>query len=178
LTPAIQVCSSNWSITIATASYASVLNVCLSLYFTLHPSHPSDLQAVSEREKKPLTPYNARKRRHSDAALQPWAMRNNPHLRSAFKRAATITRVVVRLKSLVANKPKSVRNAYGPPTPRPRCGSCFCTYELLNSPLVVRHFFLVAKLPVDPSSHRCRSPSQRALSTRTRGKTAKGKAKG
>ncbi|KAF8492190.1 caspase domain-containing protein [Russula emetica] len=94
-------------------------------------------QSVSEREKKPLTPYNARKRRHSDAALQPWAMRNNPHLRSAFKRAATITRVVVRLKSLVANKPKSVRNAYGPPTPRPRCGSCFCTYELLNSPLVI-----------------------------------------
>jgi hypothetical protein len=145
--PAIQVCSSTWSTTIVTASYAGALNVCLSLYFTLYLSHPPDLQAVSER-KKPLTPYNAGKRRHSDAALQPWVMRNNPHLRSAFKRAATITRVVVRLKSLVANKPKSVRNTYGPPTPRPRCGSCFCIYELLNSPLVVRRSFLVAKLPV------------------------------
>jgi hypothetical protein len=106
-----------------------------------------DLQAFSERKKKPLTPYNAGRRRHSDAALQPWVMRNYRHLRSAFRRAATITRVVVRLKSLVANKPKSDRNAYGPPTPRPRCGSCFCIYELLNSPLVVRRFFLVAKLP-------------------------------
>jgi hypothetical protein len=177
LTPAIQVCSSTWSITIATASDAGALNVCISIYFTLHPSHPPDLQAVSERKKKPLTPHNAGRRRHSDAELQPCAMRNNPHLRSAFKRAATITRVVVRLKSLVAKKPKSVRNAYGPPTPRPRCGSCFCIYELLSSPLVVRRFFLVAKLPVDQSSHRCRSPSQHALSTRTRGKTAKEKAK-
>lgn len=130
---------------IVTASYAGALSVCLSLYFTLHPSHAPDLQAVLERKKEPLTPYNAGKRRHSVAALQPWVVRNNPHLRSAFKRAATITRVVVRLKSLVANKQKSVRNSYGPPTPRPRCGSCFCVYELLNSPLVVRRFFLVAK---------------------------------
>ena len=103
----------------------------------LHPSHPLDLQAFSERKKEPLTIHNARKRRHSDAALQPWVKRNIPHLRSAFKRAATVTRAVVRLKYLVANKPRSVRNAYGPPTPRPRCGSCFCKYELLNSPLVV-----------------------------------------
>jgi len=160
------------------ASCAGVLNVCPSLYLTLHPSHPPDLQAVSVRKKKPPALHNAGKRRHSDAALQPWVMRNNPHLRSAFKRAATITRVVVRLKSLVANKPKSVRNAYKPPTPRCRCGSCFCIYELLSSPLVVRHFHLVAKLPVDQSSHRCRSPSLHALSTRKRGKTAKGKAKG
>jgi hypothetical protein len=175
LTPAIQVCSSTWSITIATTSDAGALNVCLSIYFTWHPSHPPDLQAVSERKKKPETPYNAGKRRHSDAALRPWVMRNNPHLRSAFKRAATIARVVVRLKSLVANKSKSARNAYGP---RCRCGSCFCIYELLSSPLVVRRFFLVAKLSVDQSSHWCRYPSQHALSTRTRGKTAKGKAKG
>ena len=141
LTPVIQVCSSTWSITIATTSDAGALNVCPSIYFTLHPSHPPDLQAVSEREKKPPIPYNAGKRRHSDAALRPWVMRNNPHLRSAFKRAATITRVVVRLKSLVANKRKSARNAapnaYGPTTPRGRCGSCFCIYELLSSPLVV-----------------------------------------
>ncbi|KAN0118334.1 Caspase domain containing protein [Russula decolorans] len=94
-------------------------------------------QSVSERKKKPLTSYNAGKRRHSDAALQPWVMRNNPHLRSAFKRAATITRVVVRLKFLVANKSKSARNACGPPTPRCCCGSCFCIYELLSSPLVI-----------------------------------------
>ena len=107
---------------------------------TLHPSHPPDLQAFSDRKKKPLTPHNAQKRRHSDAALQPWVMRNSPYPRSAFKRAATVTRAVVRLKSLVANKPGSVRKASGPPTPRPRCGSCFCIYELLNSPLVVRHF--------------------------------------
>ena len=148
------------------------------LNITLHPSHPLDLQAFSERKKKPLVPCSARKRRHSDAALQPWVMRNNPHLRSAFKRAATITRVVVRLKFLVANKPKRVRNAYGPPTPRPRCGSCFCIYELLNTPLVVRRFFLVAEMAVDQSSHWCRSPSRHALSTRARGKIAKGKATG
>ena len=154
--------------------------LCLSLYFTLHPSYPLDFQASSERKKKPLTPHNAGKRRHSDAALQPWVMRDNPHLRSAFKRAATVTRVIVRLKSLVANKPKCVRNrdAYVQPTPRPRCGSCFCIYELLNSPIVVRRAFPVAKLPVDQSSYRCRSPSQHALSTRTRGKTAKRRAKG
>ena len=137
MTPAIQVCSSTWSITIATASYAGDLNVCISLYFTLRLSHPPDLQAFSERKKNPLTPHNAGKRRHSDAALQPWVMRNNSHFRSAFKRAATVTRVLVRLKSLVGKNPKSVRKVYGPPTPRPRCGSCFCMYELLNSPLVV-----------------------------------------
>ena len=146
MTPAIQVCSSSWSITIVTTSDANALNVCISIYFTLHPPHPPDLQAVSERKKKPPTPHNTGKRRHSDAALQPWAMRNNPRLHSAFKRAATITRAVVRLKSLVANKPKSARRTYGPPTPRCRCGSCFCRYELLSSPLVVRHFFLIAKL--------------------------------
>ena len=145
---AIRVCSSSWSITIATASYAGALNVCLSLYFTLHPPHLLDLQAFSERKKKPLTPHNAVKRRHTDTALQLWVMRNNPHLRLALKRAATITRVVVRLKSLVANKSKSVRKAYVPPTPRPRCGNCFRIYEL-NSPLVVRHVFHVTKLPVD-----------------------------
>ena len=178
MTPAIQVCSSTWSITIATSSDAGALNVCLSIYFNLHVSHPPDFQAVSERKKKPPTPYNAEKRRHSDAALRPWVMRNNPRIRSAFKRAATITRVVVRLKSLVANKPKGSRNTCGPPTPRCRCGSCFCTYELLSSPLVVLRFFLVVKFPVDQSSHRCRSPSQHVLSTRTRGKTVKGKAKG
>ena len=137
MTPAIPVCSSTWNITTATASCAGALNVCLSLGFTLHPSHPPNPQAYSERKKKHLTPHNAGKRRHSESALQPWVMRDNPHLRSAFKRAATITRVVVRLKSLVANKPKSVRKAHGPPTPRPRCGSCFCIYELLNSPLVI-----------------------------------------
>jgi hypothetical protein len=121
LTPAIQECSSTWSTTIATASYAGAPNVCILLYFTLHPSHPLDLQAFSERKKKPLTLHDAGKRRHSDAALQPWVMRNNPHIRSAFKRAATVTREIVRLKSLVANN------------------------ELLNTPLVVRRFFLVAK---------------------------------
>ena len=111
---------------------------CMSLtLFRFEPSHPPNLQASSARKRKPLTPHNAGKRRHSDAALQPWVMRNNPHLRSAFKRAAIITRVVVRLKFLVANKPKKVRKAYDPPTPCPRCGSCFCIYELLNSPLVV-----------------------------------------
>ena len=135
-TPAILVCSSTWSITIATASYAGALNVRLSPAFTLHLSHPLNPQASSERQK-PLTPHNAGKRRHSESALQPWVMREKSHLRSAFKRAVTITRVIIRLKSLVANKPKSVRKAHGPPTPRPRCGSCFCIYELLNSPLVI-----------------------------------------
>jgi hypothetical protein len=91
------------------------------------------------------------KRRHSEAALQPRVMRNDSHLRTVFKRAATIARVVIRLKSLVANKPKSVQDTDGTPTPRPRCGSCFCIYELLNSPLVVRSFFTVLNLPVDRS---------------------------
>jgi hypothetical protein len=80
-------------------------------------------------------------------------MRNDAHLRLAFKRAATVTRVVIRLKFLVANKPKSVKGVDGPPTPRPRCGSCFCLYELLSSPLVVRNFFTVTKLSVDRPSY-------------------------
>ena len=106
-------------------------------------------------------------------------MRNNPHLRSAFKRAAIITRVVVRLKFFVANKWKSVRKYHGSPTPRPRCGICFCVYELLNSPLVVRHFFPVAEMPVDQSSYRCRSAFQHALLlTKARMTTTNGKAKG
>ncbi len=105
--------------------------------FHLASISSSNPQAYSERKKKPLKTHNAGKRRHSESALQPWVMPDNPHLRSVFKRASTTTRVVVRLKSLVANKPKSVRKAHGPPTPRPRCGGCSCTNELLNSPLVI-----------------------------------------
>ncbi|KAF8469276.1 caspase domain-containing protein [Russula ochroleuca] len=93
-------------------------------------------QSFSEKRKH-LTPNKPAKRRHSEAALRPWVMRNDAHLRSAFKRAATIARVVIRLKFLVANKPKNLQDVDGPPTPRSRCGSCFCIYELLNSPLVI-----------------------------------------
>lgn len=175
--PVIRVCSSTWSTTTATASYVGALNVRLSPHAPLHLSHFFKFQAFSERRRF-LTPNKGMKRRHSEAALQPWVMRNDAHLRSAFKRAATIARVVIRLKFLVANKPKNVQDVDGPPTPRPRCGSCFCLYELLNSPLVVRSFFTVAKSPVGRSPCRCRSPYQHALSTKTRGMTAKGKAKG
>jgi hypothetical protein len=146
--PVIRVCSSTWSTMTATASYAGALNVRLSPHHALHPSHLPNFQAFSEKRKH-LTPNKPAKRRHSEAALRPWVMRNDAHLRSAFKRAATIARVVIRLKFLVANKPKNLQDVDGPPTPRSRCGSCFCIYELLNSPLVVRSFFTVAKFPVD-----------------------------
>lgn len=173
--PAIRVCFSTWNITTAIASYAGALDVRLSPHSAVHLPYLPYPQAFSERKKIPPTNNKEVKRRHSEAALRPWVMRNDSHLRSVFKRAATIARVVIRLKSLVANKPKSVHDVDGPPTPRPRCGSCFCLYELLNSPLVVRSLFSVPKLPIDRSPCRCRSLYQRALSTKTRGMIAKGK---
>jgi hypothetical protein len=139
---ATQLCSSTWSIILVTASYADALNVCPAPYLTLRLS-PPNLQALSEKKKPPAS---QKQRRHSDAEIQPWLKPHDSRSRMMFKRAATTTRVIIRLRILSSNRSNSGKVA---PTPRPRCGSSFCAYELLSSPLVVRSFFPVVGLLVD-----------------------------
>lgn len=83
-------------------------------------------------------------RRHSEDVVQPWLMRSASRLlRAAFRRAATITLVIIRMKLLVATAKKSSKSdkkVTSPPTPPRLCGGYFCTYELLDGPLVVRDF--------------------------------------
>src|SRR6267142_6798069 len=141
--PATQLCSSTWSITLVTASYPDALNVCPAPCFTLRLS-PPDLQALSERKKKP--PASQKQRRHSDAEIRPWLRHHDSRSRMMFKRAATTTRVITRLRILSANRSNSGKVA---PTPTFSLRKFVLCYELLSSPLVVRSFFPVVELFVD-----------------------------
>jgi hypothetical protein len=163
--PVIQLCSSTWSIILVTASYADALNVCPAMNSTLRLSHSPDLQAVSEAKKvklpasevkkvklpaseakKAKPPASQKRRRHSEAEMRPWLRRSDSHFRALFRRAALIARVITRLRMLTANNSNNDKVV---PSPRPRCGSSFCAYELLSSPLVVRGIFPIVELFVD-----------------------------
>jgi hypothetical protein len=153
--PVIQLCSSTWSIILVTASYADALNVCPAMNSTLRLSHSPDLQAVSEAKKvklpaseakKAKPPASQKRRRHSGAEMRPWLRRSDSHFRALFRRAALIARVITRLRMLTANNSNNDKVV---PSPRPRCGSSFCAYELLSSPLVVRGIFPIVELFVD-----------------------------
>jgi hypothetical protein len=144
LMPAIRPCFSTWSIILATASYAGVLNVCSAPYSALRLSHLPNLQAFTEGQRK--SQAWPKQRRHSITEIRPWLRHNDSHFRRAFRRAAIITRVITRLRVLTANSSNSGKVV---PTPRPRCGSSFCAYELLSSPLVARSFFPAVKFLVD-----------------------------
>jgi hypothetical protein len=145
--------------------------------YALHPvslcaSHPPNLQALSEGKKRPTA--SQKQRRHSNTEIRPWLRHNDSRSRVMFKRAATTTRVITRLRMLSANKSNSGKVA---PTPRPRCGSSFCAYELLSSPLVVRSLFPVVELFIDWSLYWCRSPCRHALTMSARLRTPEEKGK-
>jgi len=112
-------------------------------------------QSLSERKKKPSTPQKKKKklpgsqkkklpapqqlkRRHSDTEIHLRLRRNDSHARAKFKCAAMTMCAVTRLRNLSLNSDKAATER---PTPRRRCGSFFCDYELLSCPLVVRRFF-------------------------------------
>ena len=144
----------------------------LCLFYTVFClSHNRNFQAGLHKTKKPLALQRQARRRHTAADIQPRHWSNNTsHARVVFMRAAMATRAITRLRILVANSANSGRVV--DPRPSPRCGSAFCAYELLNSPLVVRNFSVLSFL-TDQSLYLCRSPFQHVLRTSTRSRTPK-----
>ena len=114
--------------------------LCLRSVFCL--SHRRNFQAVLHRKKKPLVLQRQVIRRHTAGEIQPQLRSNVPRARVVFMRAATATLVITRLRILAAKSSNSGRVV----GPRPRCGSAFCAYALLDSPLVVRSFSVVSLL--------------------------------
>jgi len=98
---------------------------------------PSTLQKKKKKlpgSQKKLPAPQQLKRRHSDTEIHLRLRRNDSHARAKFKCVAMTTRAVTRLRNLSLNSDKVTTE---PPTPRRRCGSFFCDYELLSCPLVI-----------------------------------------
>jgi len=120
-------------------------------HYTCHCFMRRRSQSLSERKKKPSTPQKKKKklpgsqkkklpapqqlkRRHSDTEIHLRLRRNDSHARAKFKCAAMTMCAVTRLRNLSLNSDKAATER---PTPRRRCGSFFCDYELLSCPLVI-----------------------------------------
>ena len=129
-------------------------------------------QAVYYKTRKnPLALQRQARRRHTAAEIQPRPWNNTSRARVMFVRAAMATRAVARLRILAANSANTGRVV----DPRPRCGSAFCVYELLNSPLVVRSFFVVSfrrsiVIPVQISVSACATNERTFEDTKRNGR--------
>jgi len=104
-------------------------------HYTCHCFIRKRSQSVYHKTKNPLALQRQARRRHTAAEIQPRLWSNTSRARVMFMRAAMATRAVTRLRILAANSAKSGKVRLV--DPRPRCGSAFCAYELLNSPLVI-----------------------------------------
>ena len=135
-------------------------------------SHHRNFQAAVQKKKNPPAFQRQARRRHTAADIQPRLWSSASHARVVFMRAATAVRMISRLRILAANNSNSGKVV----DPRPRCGSAFCAYALLNSPLVVGNFSAVSLLAYR-SLYLCRSPFRHALimsaRSRTRGERVK-----
>ncbi|KAH9979136.1 caspase domain-containing protein [Russula compacta] len=122
----------------------AILDACYSImllkldHYKCHCFLRRRCQSVTERKKKPSMDLQ---RRYSEDVVQPWLRRSASRLlRAAFRRAATITLAIIRMKFLVATAKKSSKSdkeVTPPPTPPRPCGGYFCAYELLDGPLVI-----------------------------------------
>ena len=153
------------------ALYLSLLHSeTLSMYALLcapsSVSHRRNFQAALDRKKNPPALQSQARRRHTVSEIQPRLWNHASHAHVVFMRAVMAARVISRLRILVENNSNGGKVV----DPRPRCGSAFCAYALLSSPLVVRNLSVVSLLAYR-SLFLCRYPFRRALITRARSRT-------